>query len=130
MSVGGDEMASETMEASRHSLGPLLESFLAPTTSILTFQEVVDCILHENGRDAQHHLDDLRACRACICQELDELTQAHREAEKSSQKRIKKEIDMRHKDLESLKERISQHESHLEQDTPEDNIPDSDDLLN
>ena len=31
MSVGGDEMASETLEASRHSLGPLLESFLAPT---------------------------------------------------------------------------------------------------
>ena len=37
---------------------------------------------------------------------------------------------MRCKDLESLKERISQHESHLKQDTPEDNIPDSDDLLN
>ena len=37
---------------------------------------------------------------------------------------------MRHKDLENLKEHISQHESHLEQDVPEDNIPDSDDLLN
>ena len=30
MSTGGDGMASETLEASRHSLGPLLESFLAP----------------------------------------------------------------------------------------------------
>ena len=37
---------------------------------------------------------------------------------------------MRRKDLKSLKECISQHESHLEQDTPEDDIPDSDDLLN
>ena len=122
-------MASKTLKSSRHSLGPLLESFLAPTTSNLSFQEVIDCVLHENRRDAQRHLDDLRACHAHICQELDELTQAHKEAEKSSRKRIKKEIDMRCKDLESLKERISQHESHLEQDAPEDNIPDSNDLL-
>ena len=129
MSVEGDEMVSETLEASRHSLGPLLESFLAPTTSNLSFQEVVDRVLHKNWCDAQHRLDHLRARHAHIHQELDELTQAHKEAEKSSQKRIKKEIDMRHKDLESLKGHISQYESHLEQDTPGDNIPDSDDLL-
>ena len=122
-------MASETLEASQHSLGPLLESFLAPTTSKLTFQEVVDRILHENWHDTQHCLDDLRARRARIRQELDELTQAHKESEKSSRKRIKK-INMRHKDLESLKGHISQYESHLKQDTPGDNIPDSDDLLN
>ena len=84
MSVGGDEMASETLEASQHSLGPLLESFLAPTTSNLSFQEVIDCVLHENRRDAQRRLDDLRARHAHIHQELDELTQAHKEAEKSS----------------------------------------------
>ena len=130
MSVGGDGMASETLEASRHSLGPLLKSFLAPTMSNLTFQEVVNRVLHKNWRDARHRLDDLRAHRAHICQELDDLTQAHWESEKSSQKRIKKEINMRRKDLESLKGHISQYESHLEQDTPGDNTPDSDDLLN
>ena len=122
-------MASKTLEALQHSLGPLLESFLAPTMSNLTFQEVVNCILHENWHDAQHSLDDLRAHHAHIHQELNDLTQAHRESEKSSQKRIKKEINMRCKDLESLKERISQYESHLEQDTSGDNTPDSDDLL-
>ena len=37
MSAGGDGMASETLEASWHSLGPLLESFLAPMMSNLTF---------------------------------------------------------------------------------------------
>ena len=37
---------------------------------------------------------------------------------------------MRRKDLESLKGCISQCESHLEQDMPGDNTPDSDDLLN
>ena len=129
MSAGGDGMASKTLEASRHSLGPLLESFLAPTMSNLSFQEVVDCILHENRHDAQHSLDDLRAHRAHIHQELDDLIQAHRESEKSSRKRIKKEIDMILKDLKSLKEHISQYESHLEQDTLGDNTPDSDNLL-
>ena len=81
MSVGGDGMASETLEASQHSLGPLLESFLALTMSNLTFQEVVDRVLQENRRDAQCCLDDLRARRARIRQELDDLTQAHRESE-------------------------------------------------
>ena len=36
---------------------------------------------------------------------------------------------MRRKDLKSLKGRISQYESHLEQDPSGDNTPDSDDLL-
>ena len=54
-------------------------------------------------------------------QELDDLVEAHREASGSSQKRIKKEIDLWHKDLESLKGHIS----HEEQDVPE-----RDDLLN
>ena len=115
MSVGGDGMASKTLEASQHSLGPLLESFLAPTMSNLTFQEVVDCILHENLHDAQCSLDDLTARHARIRQELDELTKTHREEyEKSSRKRIKKEIDT---------------SSHLGQDTLGDNTPDGNDLF-
>ena len=77
-------MAFETLETSRHSLGPLLESFLAPTTSNLSFQEVINRVLHKNWRDAQHCLDDLRACHAHICQELDELTEAHKGASGSS----------------------------------------------
>ena len=129
MSVGGDELASKTLEASRHSLGPLLESFLAPTTNDLTFREVIERVLHENWCDAQHSLGDLVTCHTRIHQELDDLIEAHKEASGSSRKRIKKEIDMRHKDLESLKECISQQESHLEQDAPEEDIPKSDDLL-
>ena len=129
MSVGGDELASETLEASWHSLGPLLESFLVPTTNDLTFREVIECVLHENQHDAQQCLGDLVTQRTRIRQELDDLIEAHREATGSSRKRIKKEIDMRHKDLKSLKERIYQQESHLEQDAPEEDIPESDDLL-
>ena len=54
--------------------------------------------------------------------------EAHREASQSSRKRIKKEIDLRRKDLESLKGCISHEESYL-QDTPEQDVPERDDLL-
>ena len=84
MSIRGDGLACETLEASQHRLGPLLESFLALTMSNLTFHEVVDRVLYENQRDAECRLEDLRACCARIRQELDDLIQAHRESEKSS----------------------------------------------
>ena len=66
MSARGDGMASETLEASRHSQGPLLDLFLTPMMSNLTFKGVVDRVLYENRRNAQRSLDNLRACRACI----------------------------------------------------------------
>ena len=85
MFAGGDGMASETLEASRHSQGPLLDLFLTPMMSNLTFQEVVDRILYENRRGAQRSLDDLRARHAHIHEELDDLTKAHgEESDKSS----------------------------------------------
>ena len=130
ISIRGDGMASETLEASQHCQGPLLDLFLTPMMSNLTFKEVVNHVLYENRRDAQHSLDELRACRAHIHKELDDLTKAHREeSDKSSQKGIKKEMDLRCKDLESLKERISYHESHLRQDPSEDNTPSDDGLF-
>ena len=52
-----------------------------------------------------------------------------RSRDKSSRKRIKKEIDMRCKDLKSLRERISYHESHLRQDPSEDDTPGDDGLF-
>ena len=123
-------MASETLEASRHSQGPLLESFLTLMMSNLTFQEVVDCVLRENWHDSEHSLNYLWARRARTHEELDDLTKAYEEeSNKSSRKRIKKEIDLRRKDLESLRECISYYESHLRQDPSEDNTPDDDGLF-
>ena len=116
-------MASETLEASQHRQGPLLESFLTAGMSNLTFQEVVDCVLHENWHASEHSLNYLLAHRAHTCEELDDLTKAHGESDKSSRKRIKKEIDLRHKELESLRECISYYESHLGQDLLEDDTP-------
>ena len=129
MAVGGDQLASETLDASQHCLGCLLESFLIPTTHDLTFREVVAHCLYENRRDAQHHLDDLVRRHNRVCKELDNLMEAHKGASGSSRKRIKKEIDLRRKDLESLKGRISHKESYLQEDMPEQDIPESDDPL-
>ena len=132
MAITGDGMASETLEASQHCQGPLLESFLTPSMSNLSFREVVDCVLQENRRASKCSLNYLLACHARTCQELDNLTKAHGESDKSdksSQKRIKKEIDLRCKDLESLRERISYYESCLRQDPSGDDTPDNDGLF-
>ena len=120
MAVGKDQSASETLHVSRHSLGRLLESLLIPTTHDLTFQEVVTHCLYENH---------LIRCRNQVRKELDNLMEAHKGASGSSQKRMKKEIDLWRKDLEFLRERISQEESYLQEDTPKQDIPEGDDSL-
>ena len=85
MAVEGKGLASETLEASRHHLGPLLESFLTPRTSNLTFQEVFDCVLNENRRASQQLLHYLRGrcARRSDCEVLDGLIKAHGELDKS-----------------------------------------------
>ena len=78
-------MASETLDALWHNQGPLLHLFQTPMMGNLTFQEVVNRVMYENRRQAQHSLDDLRACCAHIREELDDLTKAHgEESDKSS----------------------------------------------
>ena len=132
MAVEGEGMASETLEASRHCQDPLLESFLTLRMSNLTFQEVVHCILNENQHASEHSLHYLRVCRAHDCEVLDKLTRAHQELDKSnksSRRNIKKEIDQRHKSLETLRERISYYESQLGQDPSEGDTPDDDGLF-
>ena len=80
MSIRGDEVASETLDESRHCLGCLLESFLVPATHGLSFREVVARCLYENRRDVQHRLNDLITHRNRVRKELDGLVVAHRAA--------------------------------------------------
>ena len=129
MAVGGDQSASEALDASRHCLGCLLESFLTPTTHDLTFREVVARCLYENRRDAECRLNDLVKHHNCICEELDDLVEAHRDASGSSRRRMKKEIDLRRKELEGLKGRISHKESYLQEDVPEQDASKGNDTL-
>ena len=59
MAMGGEVLASESLEAGQHYQGPLLESFLTPRTSGLTYQQVVDQVLTENRRAADQSLRHL-----------------------------------------------------------------------
>ena len=114
MVAEGDETASQTLEVTQHSRGPLLDLLLAPMMSSLTFAEVVECVLNENQHRAESSLDDLQGHCAWIRGELGDLIEAcQEESDKPSRRRIKKEIDLRRKDLESLRVAISHHESNL-----------------
>ena len=124
MPARGDGVASETLDASRHHLGHLLESFLVPATHGLSFREVMERCLHENRRDAQLRLDGLIARHDRVHEELKGLLQAHRESMGADRRRVKKDIDLRRCDLESLKARISFVESHLWEGSPERDVQD------
>ena len=129
MAIGGEALASETLETSQHHLDPLLESFPTPRTSNLTFPEVVNCILKENHRASQQSLHHLRGRHVHDHEVLDGLIKVHREVDKldkATQKSLKKEIDQRHKSLEMLKERISYYETQLGQELLEGNTPNDD----
>ena len=130
MAMGGDQSASEFLDSSQHCLGCLLESFLIPTTHDLTFREVVAHCLYENRCDDERHLNNLMKHRNHIREELDDLVEAHRDASGSSRRRMKKEIDLQHKELEGLKGHISHEESYLQEDVPEQDAPEDDDALN
>ena len=107
MAVGGEALASESLEASWHHLGSLLEAFLTPRTSNLTYQEVVDRVLRENHRASEESLHHLRGRHVHDHGMLDGLIKVHGEldkADKATRKNLKKEIDQRRKSLEMLKE--------------------------
>ena len=114
MVADGDGIVSQTMEVAWHGRGSLLELLLGPMTGSLTFAEVVDHVMTKNRHRAECSLIDVRGCCAQIRGELDDLVEARRtEMDKTSQKRIKKEMDLRRKDLKSLNTAISHHESNL-----------------
>ena len=83
-------------------------------TGSLTFAEVVDHVLDENQCRAESSLANLQGHCAQIRGELDDLIEARRdESNKFAWKRIKREIDLRWKDIESLRVAIFHHESNL-----------------
>ena len=94
----------------------------------LTFVEVVDHVLDENWCREESSLAELHGHHTRIQGKLDNLIEAHREeSNKFSQKRIKREIDLRWKDIENLKDAISHHESDLRWGQPGDTTTHDDD---
>ena len=59
MAGGSEALASESLEVGQHHQGPLLESFLTPRMSGLTYQQVVDQVLTENRRATNQSLRHL-----------------------------------------------------------------------
>ena len=126
MAVGGEPLASESLEAGQHYLGLLLESFLTPRMSGLTYQEVVDHVLMENCRASGQPLCHLQEHRTHEREALEGLIKAHGEldkADKAARKSLKKEIDQRCKGLETLKEHILHYEAQLGQEPSEGSAP-------
>ena len=129
MAMGGEALASESLEAGQHHQGQLLESFLAPRMSGLTYQEVVDQVLTENRRAANQSLRHLQECHTHEQEALEGLIKVHGEldrADKAAWKSLKKEIDQRRKGLETLKERISHYEAQLGLEPSEGSTPGGD----
>ena len=129
MAEGGEARASESLEAGQHYLGPLLESFLTPRTSSLTYQDVVNHVLMENRRASKQSLCHLQERRTHEWEALEGLIKAHGEldkADKATWKSLKKEIDQRRKGLETLKEHISHYEAQLWPEPSEGSTPSDD----
>ena len=102
MARGGEALASESLEAGQHYQGPLLESFLTPRTSGLTYQEVVDQVLTENRWAADQSLRHLQERHTRAREVLEGLINVHGEldkVDKAARKSLKKEIDQRRKGL-------------------------------
>ena len=114
MAVAEDETASLSLDVTWHGRGPLLEFLLALMTSSLTFEEVVQLVLAENRYKVESSLDNIQKLRARLQRELKDLSQAHRgKPDKSSQKRIKRDMEQKWKDIKGLGVTISQYESSL-----------------
>ena len=134
MAAAGDGVASSSLDVAWHSRGPLLEFLLAPQTSSLTFEEVVQWVLAENRNKTESSLDNIQKLWAQLQRELEDLSQAHKgEPNKSSQKKIKRDMEQKWKDIKGLEVTISHYESSLRrawvqpEETPasEDGLSDS-----
>ena len=126
MAVGGEALASKSLEAGQHYQGPLLESILTPRMSGLTYQEVVDQVLTENRRATDQSLRHLQEHCTRKREALEGLIKVHGEldkVDKATRKSLKKEIDQRRKGLEMLKEHISHYEAQLGQEPSEGSAP-------
>ena len=133
MAAAEDGMASLSLDVTQHGRGPLLEFLLAPKTSSLTFEEVIQRVLAENRYKTESLLDNVQRLQAQLQRELEDLSQAYKvEPDKSSRKKIKRDMEQKWKDIKGLKVTISHYESSLGRAwvQPEETPASEDDLSN
>ena len=114
MATNGDGDASYSLEVTWHGRGPLVRFLLAPQTSSLMFEEVVDRVLVENRYKIESSLDHVLELWAQLQRDLNDLSWACKgELEKSFCKKMKRDMEQRQRDLKGLEVTISQYESSL-----------------
>ena len=114
MAATEDGTACLSLDVTRHGRGPLLEFLLAPMTSSLMLEEVIQQVLDENRYKTESSLENVQKLQAQLQRELEDLSQAHKvEPDKSSQKKIKRDMERRQKDIKGLEVTISHYESSL-----------------
>ena len=114
MAAAEDGTASLSLDVTWYGRGPLLEFLLAPQTSSLTFEEVVQRVLAENRYKAESSLDNVQRLQAQLQRELKDLSQAYKvEPDKSSRKKIKRDMERKWKDIKGLEVTIFHYESSL-----------------
>ena len=109
MATAGDGAASYSLEVAWHGRGPLLEFLLALQASSLTFEEAIHRVLAENQYKIESSLGNVQELQDQLQRELKDLTKAHKvKSTKSSQKKMKRDMEQRQKDLKGLEATISQ----------------------
>ena len=103
---GAEIAASPQVED--YDIGPLLEYFLMPKLSDITFGEVASTVAQENRRDMEISLRDLHEERDSLQNEIELLAHARdSEQRRETKKTLKKRLDTSRRNLHSNQERIS-----------------------
>ena len=98
-----------------YDIGPLLEYFLMPKLSDITFGEVASTVAQENCRDMEISLRDLHEERDSLQNEIELLARARdNEQRRETKKTLKKRLDTSRRNLYSNQERISRLEELLD----------------
>ena len=109
---GAEIAASPRVED--YDIGPLLEYFLMPKLSDITFGEVASMVAQENCRDMEISLRDLHEERDSLQNEIELLACAwDNEQWRETKKTLKKRLDTSRRNLHSNQERISRLEELL-----------------
>ena len=116
----GMEIAASPRVA-EYDMGPLLEYFLMPRLSSITFQEVAARVAQENRQDMEASLRDLHEERDSLRNGIELLTRAlDNEHGRERKKAIKKQLGSRRRELRSSQRRISQLEELLGLELPQE----------
>ena len=109
---GAEIAASPRVED--YNIGPLLEYFLMPKLSDITFGEVASTVAQENCQDMEISLRDLHEERDLLQNEIELLARARdNEQRRETKKTLKKRLDTSRRNLHSNQERISRLEELL-----------------